>query len=107
MLRLWRITERLNTLHEANWTAETRVVVDKFASSVVAAAGEGYRDGQKILALGCVISNLIIFCLWMVEHSRNLCPIVLVLVQRVRRARAAVVLPGGAPLLNHCDNYNR
>ena len=47
VLRLWRITERLNTLHEANWTAETRVVVDAFASSVVAAAGEGYRDGQK------------------------------------------------------------
>ena len=55
MLRLWRITERLNTLHEANWTAETRVVVDKFASSVVAAAGEGYRDGQKIFATGCMI----------------------------------------------------
>ena len=47
MQRLWRITERLNTLHEANWTAETREVVDEFASRVVSAAGEGYRHGQK------------------------------------------------------------
>ena len=45
--RLWRITERLNTLHEANWTAEVREVVDNFTSHVVAAAGEGYRDGKQ------------------------------------------------------------
>ena len=45
--RLWRITERLNTLHRANWTEETSAVVREFTERIVSEAGGGY-DGMDV-----------------------------------------------------------
>ncbi len=47
--RLWKITERLNTLHRANWTLETKAVVDEFQEHVIGMVGEGY-DGSDFPA---------------------------------------------------------
>ena len=43
---MWRITERLNTLHQANWTAEVAEIVDNFTVRVIAEVGNGYSGSD-------------------------------------------------------------
>ena len=43
---MWRITERLNTLHQANWTAEVAELVDDFTARVIAEVGNGYSGSD-------------------------------------------------------------
>ena len=79
MRRLWRITERLNTLHEANWTAETRAVVDEFAACVVAAVtGEGYSGSDEHERQwsfpGALLYSITVITTIGERHSRNLKP---------------------------------
>ena len=40
--RLWRVTDRLNTLHPGNWTEEVRAEVERFQGHIIARVGDGY-----------------------------------------------------------------
>jgi hypothetical protein len=45
--RLWKITERLNTLHRGNWTLETKAVIDEFQAHIIGQVGDGYGGSDN------------------------------------------------------------
>jgi len=47
VMRLWNITERYNTLHQANWSDEVRSVIAVYQEEVIEAIDEGF-DGKDI-----------------------------------------------------------
>ena len=60
MARLWRITERYNTLHPANWSREVSAAVADFQEGVVALKGDGY-DGNDVPAPQWTFSGSLLY----------------------------------------------
>ena len=45
--KLWKITEKYNTLHHKNWTIEVSSLIKEYQERIILEAGKGY-DGSDI-----------------------------------------------------------